>query len=112
MDVLQRTIMDDLDAGDGLLSLKEARKDRRLMVDGRAHDLPWIHRAATKGLRGVTGQRTVLETIVQSGRKVTTSSAILRFVHRQANGPDIRIHRPPTEAQKKALRKEMSAAGW
>lgn len=111
MDLLHRTILDDLAAGESLISLREARNDRRLMLDGRPHEVRWIHRAASSGLRGVTGKRVILETIFQSGRRVTTESAITRFVHHQANGSFDLKPREPSEADHRAVEKRLAAAG-
>ena len=78
------TILDDLEAGEEPLSLSKARRDKRICIDGRPHDLSWIYRAAKSGCIGQVGTRIKLETITFAGKNVTTRSAIGRFIARQA----------------------------
>lgn len=82
-DPFRRTVWDDLDAGEEPLTLNVARHLPALRVNGRSHDITWIHRATTRGCRGADGSRVVLETTVISGKKLTTKSAVLRFIRRQ-----------------------------
>src|SRR5690349_24249321 len=93
-DPLDRSILDDLEAGEEPLSLNRARSDPRLKVDGRKHDLSWIYRATRQGCRGV-----VLESTMIGGVRVTTRSAIARFIRRQATGADRPARRPDRQHQ-------------
>lgn len=77
------SVLDDLALGEEPITLNVARHLPALRVNGRSHDITWIHRAATRGCRGAGGSRVVLETTVISGKKLTTKSAVLRFVRRQ-----------------------------
>jgi len=83
-DLSSRSILDDLEAGEQPLSLNVARRDPRLCIDGRVHDISWIHRATGRGCRAASGERVQLESTILSGRKITTRSAIARFIARQA----------------------------
>jgi hypothetical protein len=84
-----------------------------LCLNGAKRSIGWIHRAANEGCIGAGGGRIVLDTININGRKVTTKSAIARFIRRQSQGPAIAGPSPRafTQAAPTATAERLARAG-
>jgi len=110
LSILSRSIMDDIAAGEEFVTLSQARRDRQLRIDGRDRDLSWCYRATGEGVRGADGTRVILESTTQSGLKVTTPSAITRFVYYQIHG-STKPTASPADSARAHVRAERSLAG-
>lgn len=106
-DPMERSILDDLADGEAPLSMNSARRDARLCIDNRPHDLSWIFRATSRGIRG-----TVLESTKIGGARVTTTSSIARFIARQAGSQNSSIQKSQaTHRAHEAAERRLASCG-
>ena len=93
VDTGARDVLADIQSGSAALTASQIRKLPCLMVNGRQHDLSWVHRAFSSGCRAADGRRVRLASARTPGGRVTTREAVMRWLA-QLNGisSEIRNH--------------------